>query len=57
MQSDPHCEKSFYTSITMCRQQPTRNRHDCFNLALLIGCIFVDCFDIVVSPILRDNLL
>lgn len=41
----------------MCRQKHTRKRHGCFNLALLIGGIFVDCFDIVVSPILRDNLL
>jgi hypothetical protein len=37
--------------------QTRPQQHRCFYLALLIGCIFFDCFDIVVSPILRDSLL
>jgi hypothetical protein len=37
MRQGAHCEKSFYTVITMCRQKLTRKRHACFNLALLIN--------------------
>jgi hypothetical protein len=41
MRKDAHCEKSFYTAITMCRQKHTAKRHACFNLAFRTP--FADC--------------